>query len=138
MSEAPPIIDPDVQANESLDPTDWAGFRAQAHLMLDDMLGYIEKIRERPVWQPIPAEVRARFRTPAPRQTQELATVYAEFMRDMLPFAQGSAVKPVPSMKRAFCPENLAEARLHPPASKASDHFGDPADAKDRSGQLQC
>jgi glutamate/tyrosine decarboxylase-like PLP-dependent enzyme len=94
----PPIIDPadktsiatQVVANESLDPADWAAFRAQAHLMLDDMLGYIEKIRERPVWQPIPAEVRECFRTPAPRVGEELAQVHAEFMRDVLPFTQGN------------------------------------------------
>jgi glutamate/tyrosine decarboxylase-like PLP-dependent enzyme len=94
----PPIIDPadktsiatQVVANESLDPADWSSFRAQAHLMLDDMLGYIEKIRERPVWQPIPAEVRARFRSPAPRLGEELAQVHAEFMQDVLPYAQGN------------------------------------------------
>ena len=94
----PPIIDTtektsiatQVVANESLDPADWAAFRAQAHLMLDDMLGYIEKIRERPVWQPIPAEVRARFRSPAPRLGEELAQVHAEFMQDVLPYAQGN------------------------------------------------
>ena len=36
-------------AATSLDPCDWKGFREQAHRMLDDMLGYIETIRERPV-----------------------------------------------------------------------------------------
>ena len=94
----PPIIDPtgktsiatQVVANESLDPVDWAAFRAQAHLMLDDRLGYIEKIRERPVWQPIPAEVRARFHSSAPRVGEELAQVHAEFMQDVLPYAQGN------------------------------------------------
>ena len=94
----PPIIDPtdktsiatQVVANESLDPADWSSFRAQAHLMLDDMLGYIEKIRERPVWQPIPAEVRARFHSSAPRVGEELAQVHAEFMQDVLPYAQGN------------------------------------------------
>ena len=45
----------------SLDPADWPSFRRQAHRMLDDGLDYIEHIRERPVWQPIPAEVRGRF-----------------------------------------------------------------------------
>jgi glutamate/tyrosine decarboxylase-like PLP-dependent enzyme len=94
----PPIIDPadktsiatQVVDSESLDPADWAAFRAQAHLMLDDMLGYIEKIRERPVWQPIPAEVRARFHSSAPRVGEELAQVHAEFMQDVLPFTQGN------------------------------------------------
>ena len=94
----PPIIDPayktsiatQVAANESLDPADWAAFRTQAHLMLDDMLGYIEKIRERPVWQPIPEAVRARFHSSAPRMGEELAQVHAEFMQDVLPYAQGN------------------------------------------------
>src|ERR1035438_7335857 len=90
MSDAPPTIGPAVQMNESLDPADWAAFRAQAHLMLDDMLGYIEKIRERPVWQPIPDAVRARFRSLAPRVGEELAQVHAEFMQDVLPYAQGN------------------------------------------------
>ncbi|MGA2887514.1 MAG: pyridoxal-dependent decarboxylase [Terracidiphilus sp.] len=76
--------------NETLDPNDWPAFRAQAHLMLDDMLGHIEKIRERPVWQPIPDEVRAQFRGPLPRLGEELAQVHAEFMRAVLPFAVGN------------------------------------------------
>ena len=81
---------PQAEANESLDPADWGEFRAQAHRMLDDMLGYIETIRERPVWQPIPNEVRARFLGPAPRQGEPLAKVHAEFMRDVVPFTQGN------------------------------------------------
>jgi glutamate/tyrosine decarboxylase-like PLP-dependent enzyme len=79
-----------MQADQSLDPADWSSFRAQAHQMLDDILSYVETIRERPVWQPIPAEVRARFQSPAPRQGEELAAVHAEFMREMLPYAQGN------------------------------------------------
>jgi glutamate/tyrosine decarboxylase-like PLP-dependent enzyme len=90
MSEEPSTIDPAVQANQSLDPADWPAFRTQAHRMLDDILGYIETIRERPVWQPIPEAVRARFRSPAPREGEELAAVHAEFMSEVLPFAQGN------------------------------------------------
>jgi glutamate/tyrosine decarboxylase-like PLP-dependent enzyme len=77
-------------AKVTLDPADWTAFQAQAHRMLDDMLRYIEKIRERPVWQPIPEEARARFRSAAPRKGEELAEVHAEFMRDVLPFALGN------------------------------------------------
>jgi glutamate/tyrosine decarboxylase-like PLP-dependent enzyme len=90
MSEEPPIIDPVVQPSQTLDPKDWSAFRAQAHRMLDDMLGYVENIRQRPVWQPIPAEVRARFRAAAPRLGEELARVHAEFMQDVLPYTQGN------------------------------------------------
>jgi glutamate/tyrosine decarboxylase-like PLP-dependent enzyme len=83
-------IEAPMEENVTLDPADWAVFRAQAHSMLDDMLGYIEGIRERPVWQPIPDKARARFRLPAPQKGKELADVHAEFMRDVLPFAMGN------------------------------------------------
>ena len=75
----------------TLDPTDWHGFRRQAHRMLDDMVDYIEQIRQRPVWQPPPgsktAGGRERLRTGVPEQPTELADVHGEFMRDVLPYA---------------------------------------------------
>src|ERR1700727_636365 len=78
------------KVNETLDPEDWGSFRKQAHRMLDDMVDYIENIRERPVWQPIPEDVRARFRSALPRQPSDLGAVHEEFMRDVLPFAAGN------------------------------------------------
>ena len=62
----------------------------QAHRMLDDILDYVEHIRERPVWQPIPDEVRARFHGGLPTAPSDLAAVHQEFMRDILPFAAGN------------------------------------------------
>ncbi len=78
------------EANETLDPMDWRNLRTQAHRMLDDMLDYIENIRERPVWQRIPDEVRAGFRGRVPRLPADLAAVHEEFLRDVLPFAGGN------------------------------------------------
>jgi aromatic-L-amino-acid decarboxylase len=71
----------------SLDPDDWTDFRRQAHRMLDDMLGYMENIRDYPVWQVIPDEVRERFRTSLPIQPTSLEDVHQEFMTSILPFA---------------------------------------------------
>jgi glutamate/tyrosine decarboxylase-like PLP-dependent enzyme len=73
-----------------LDPADWPAFRAQAHQMLDDALDYIEHIRERPVWQPIPGEVRDRFRELVPRAPSGLAQVHGIFLNDILPYATGN------------------------------------------------
>ena len=64
------------RSDQSLDPEDWPSLRAQGHRMLDDILDYLEGIRERPVWQPIPDEVRARFREPLPRAPRALADVH--------------------------------------------------------------
>ena len=75
---------------ETLDPHDWDAFRTQAHRMLDDILSYTKDIRERPVWQPIPDEVRQRFREPVPVGPSPLAEIHQEFMNSILPFAAGN------------------------------------------------
>jgi aromatic-L-amino-acid decarboxylase len=83
-------VKPALGADITLDPSDWKSFRLQAHHMLDDMVNYIENIRERPVWQPIPDAVRAQFRDGVPTQPTDLAAAHDEFMRDILPFAAGN------------------------------------------------
>jgi aromatic-L-amino-acid decarboxylase len=75
----------------SLDPADWPGARAQGHRMLDDIFDYLEHVRARPVWQPIPDGVRARFDAPLPAAPTALAAVHDDFMRHVLPFATGNA-----------------------------------------------
>lgn len=83
-------IDPDSGKGVSLDPLDWSPLRAQAHRMLDDALDYIEHVRERPVWQPIPSTARNRFREPPPRAASDLAEVHGQFLADIQPFATGN------------------------------------------------
>ena len=61
------------EASATLDPNNWDDIRAQGHRMLDDMLDYIEHIRMRPVWQPIPDAVRERFRDALPSAPMDLA-----------------------------------------------------------------
>ena len=56
------------QPYETLDPENWEEMRALAHRMVDDALTYLETARERPVWQPIPEEVAARFTEQAPHE----------------------------------------------------------------------
>jgi glutamate/tyrosine decarboxylase-like PLP-dependent enzyme len=73
-----------------LDPEDPRAFRSQAHRMLDDALDYIEHIRDRPVWQPIPGDVRARFHAPLPRAPSDLGRIHEEFLHDILPYAAGN------------------------------------------------
>jgi aromatic-L-amino-acid decarboxylase len=58
--------------------------------MLDDMLDYLENIRERPVWQPIPDAVRARFRDRLPMAPAELSAVHEEFLQNVLPYSNGN------------------------------------------------
>src|ERR1035437_5321475 len=74
----------------SLAPADWPSARAQGPRTSHDILDYIENIRERPVWQPIPDGVRERFHAAVPTGPTDLAAVHDEFMRHILPFATGN------------------------------------------------
>jgi glutamate/tyrosine decarboxylase-like PLP-dependent enzyme len=77
-------------SGDTLDPQDWGAMRAMGHRMLDDMLDYVQHVRERPVWQPIPEEVRQRFRAPLPRAPSDISHVYEEFARYVVPYATGN------------------------------------------------
>src|SRR5207237_3946584 len=77
----------------SLDPADareWEELRLLGHRMVDEMLEYLRTARERPVWRPVPSEVRERLSGPAPRQSTPAALVYEEFKRDVLPYPTGN------------------------------------------------
>jgi aromatic-L-amino-acid/L-tryptophan decarboxylase len=86
---AEPVLDRPAES-PTLDPADWTEVRAVAHRMLDDMLDYIEHIRRRPVWQPIPPAAREKFRDALPVGPSELASVYEDFTQLVLPFATGN------------------------------------------------
>ena len=58
--------------------------------MVDDMLEYLRTARERPVWRPVPADVRARLSGLAPREPTPAEAVYEEFKRDVLPYPTGN------------------------------------------------
>ena len=73
-----------------LDPDDWGALRADGHRMLDEMLDHLERLRERPVWRPIPSGVRARFRSGLPTSPGSLTEAFATFKRDVLPYTGGN------------------------------------------------
>jgi len=76
---------------ETLDPQDWDAMRLLGHRMVDDMMDYLQTIRDRPVWQPIPSEVRAHFNEPLPQQPQGPAQPYQEFLETVLPYNLGTS-----------------------------------------------
>ena len=75
---------------ETLDPQDWSGLRALGHQMVDEMLAYLEGIREQPSWQPMPEEVKASFAQPVPLEPQGAETAYRDFKRNVLPYPLGN------------------------------------------------
>jgi aromatic-L-amino-acid/L-tryptophan decarboxylase len=75
---------------ETLDPQDWDSFRQLAHQMLDDMLDYQQNVRQRPVWQPVPQEVKDFLQRPVPQEPQPHAQVYQDFVENILPYPMGN------------------------------------------------
>lgn len=77
-------------AEETLDPQNWTELRTLGHQMLDDMLDYLEGVRQRPVWQPIPAEVKDHLSQPVPHAPQGEAQTYQDFKEHILPHPLGN------------------------------------------------
>lgn len=75
---------------ETLDPNDWASMRLLGHRMIDDMFNYFEGVRERPVWQPIPAPTKQYLKSSLPQTPQPAAEVYDQFAEHILPYAKGN------------------------------------------------
>ena len=73
-------------AEETLDPTDWSDVNALAHRMVDDSIGYLRDVRERPAWQEIPDEVRAAFALPP----TPLDDVYRQVTENLMPYPMGN------------------------------------------------
>src|SRR5690242_17520208 len=64
--------------------------RALGHRMVDDMMTYLETVRERPVWQPIPEPVKAALRAPLPLEPRPPDAIYKDFKRLVLPYPMGN------------------------------------------------
>ena len=75
----------------TLDPANWDDTRAVGRAMIDDMMTWLETVRERPTWTSVPADVKARLvGAPIPYAGASLEAVYEAFKRDVLPYPTGN------------------------------------------------
>lgn len=82
---------PEETAEETLDPEDWESMRALGHRILDDMMDYLETLRDRPVWQHAPQHVKSHFEGPPPLAPQPSEKVYQEYIKYILPYQIGNS-----------------------------------------------
>ena len=75
---------------ETLDPENWDEMRALAHRMVDDAITYLQTVRERPVWQPVPEEIAESFKEPAPYEPVGAEAAYEEFKQTIFPYPMGN------------------------------------------------
>jgi aromatic-L-amino-acid/L-tryptophan decarboxylase len=79
------------QPEYTFDPQDWDAFRQLGHQMMDDMVDYVQTLREKPVWQPVPQEIKNEFKAPLPVSGQSEIEVYEEFKQTILPYPLGNS-----------------------------------------------
>src|SRR6185436_17015941 len=79
-----------VKNYETLDPENWDEMRALAHRMVDDAINYLQTVRERPVWQPVPEEIVDSFKQPAPHEPSGAEAAYDEFKQTIFPYPMGN------------------------------------------------
>lgn len=75
---------------ETLDPDDWEATRALAHRMVDEAVEHLAQVRERPVWTPMPEDVRARLQTGLPEDPAPLDEVYGEYRENVAAYPMGN------------------------------------------------
>ena len=84
------MTEPYPYPDETLDPADWQSLRHLGYRMVDDMLDFLENIRDQPVWKPIPEETARFFKSPVPAEAQSVDEVYADFLENVLPYPTGN------------------------------------------------
>jgi glutamate/tyrosine decarboxylase-like PLP-dependent enzyme len=80
----------DPVSDETLDPADWQAMRRLAHQAVDDGFAWLQQARDRPAWQPIPADVLAQLRGTAPRLPQGADAAYRDFRELVMPYSMGN------------------------------------------------
>jgi glutamate/tyrosine decarboxylase-like PLP-dependent enzyme len=75
---------------ETLDPQDWDALRTLGHRMVDDMLNYLQLVRDRPAWQPMPDRAKDQLKQPLPIEPQGPEEAYRDFVNNVLPYPLGN------------------------------------------------
>lgn len=77
-------------AEETLDPSDWAETWALTHRIVDDAVGYLRDVRDRPLWRDMPEHVRTFFAASLPRVPEPLADVYRDVAENLMAYPMGN------------------------------------------------
>jgi aromatic-L-amino-acid decarboxylase len=75
---------------ESLDPQDWEDLRALSHKIIDDAINHTRDVRDRPLWQEMPKDVRENFATSLPQNPMPLEQVYDVLSKNLMPYPLGN------------------------------------------------
>jgi glutamate/tyrosine decarboxylase-like PLP-dependent enzyme len=78
------------RSHHPLEPEDWEELRRLGHRVMDDIVDDLSRLREQPVWRPVPDSARTALRGGVPLQPAGLEAAYAEFRRHVMPYPRGN------------------------------------------------
>lgn len=74
----------------TLDPENWDKMRALGHQMIDDMMNYLQHIRDEPAWKKMPEEAKHFLKQDIPKTPQPIESIYEEFKQYIFPYPKGN------------------------------------------------
>lgn len=75
---------------QNLDPKNWDSMRALGHKMIDDMINYLQDIKNQPSWKAIPDEIKKKYHYDIPEEPTAVEEIYEEFVKNILPYPKGN------------------------------------------------
>ena len=75
---------------ETLDPSDWGEMQELGYRMIDDMILYLQELRNQPVWRPMSDEFKTSFKESLPQLEQPPSAVYDDIKSRVMPYIMGN------------------------------------------------
>lgn len=79
-----------MERKTDLDPEDWSVLKSLGNRIVDDMLDFLEHIRDNKVWTSMPPEVRASFLQHSPDEGIDASNIYAEVRENIIKYGSGN------------------------------------------------
>jgi glutamate/tyrosine decarboxylase-like PLP-dependent enzyme len=79
-----------LKAEETLDPANWEDLKALGTEMVNDMIGFLQNVKNQPVWRKPSDDVKNNFKKELPGSPQDFSDVYDEFRKNILPYYIGN------------------------------------------------
>jgi len=79
-----------LQKEETLDNADFEKMRSLGKQMIDDVVDYLQDLKNKPAWQEIPKSSKDFLNQPLPKDSTDLSGVYDDFLTHIFPYHGGN------------------------------------------------
>jgi len=79
-----------LKKEETLDPDNWESLRSLGNEMMNDMIDFLQSIKDQPVWRKPSDDAKNSLKEKLPQTPQQFNEVYDEFKKKILPYYIGN------------------------------------------------